>query len=144
MDDLIVRVISRVCIPFIMLYGLYVIIHGSLSPGGGFAGGAILGAALVLHTLVFGLPKGKTKSPELFFNRKVDALWCFLFMALVAVTMGYDVQKTHELGKYAGTVVKPELFSIVTIAIGLKVVISMISFFHLLIDEEEEKAGGTD
>lgn len=142
MDDLIIKIISRLCIPFIMLYGLYVVIHGSVSPGGGFAGGAILGAALVLYTLVFGLPRGKTKSPERFFNRKVPALWCFLFMALVAVTMGFDVQKSHELGKYADMVIKSELFSIVTIAIGLKVCISLISFFHLLIDEE--KPDGTD
>lgn len=50
-DDLINKTICRLMIPFIQLYALYVIAHGHHSPGGGFQGGVILGASLILLAL---------------------------------------------------------------------------------------------
>ena len=44
----------RVIVPFIMLYGVYVLIHGEDSPGGGFQAGALFGIAVVLSRLVHG------------------------------------------------------------------------------------------
>lgn len=44
----------RFIIPFIMLYGVYVLIHGEDSPGGGFQAGALFGIAVVLSRLVHG------------------------------------------------------------------------------------------
>jgi multicomponent Na+:H+ antiporter subunit B len=46
----IVSFIARVAWPFCLVYGLYVIIHGHLTPGGGFQGGAVMatGAALMM------------------------------------------------------------------------------------------------
>ncbi|PKM70436.1 MAG: sodium:proton antiporter, partial [Firmicutes bacterium HGW-Firmicutes-18] len=55
MDDLIVKNITKIVTPFIQLYGIFIILHGHISPGGGFAGGAIIGASLILYTLAFGL-----------------------------------------------------------------------------------------
>ena len=47
-QDLIVRTVCRLMLPFIQLFGLYVIAHGHHSPGGGFQGGVILGSSLIL------------------------------------------------------------------------------------------------
>lgn len=46
--DLIIETACRMLIPFIQLFGLYVIAHGHHSPGGGFQGGVILGASIIL------------------------------------------------------------------------------------------------
>ena len=46
--DLIIKTVCRLLIPFIQLFGLYVIAHGHHSPGGGFQGGVILGASMIL------------------------------------------------------------------------------------------------
>jgi len=46
--DLIIKTVCRLLIPFIQLFGLYVIAHGHHSPGGGFQGGVILGASIML------------------------------------------------------------------------------------------------
>ncbi len=51
---LIPRVVGRVLIPFILLFGLYVQFHGEYGPGGGFQAGAIIAAALILHSLLEG------------------------------------------------------------------------------------------
>lgn len=53
-DDIIIKTVARILIPFIQLYALYVIMHGHYSPGGGFQGGVILGASLVLLLITHG------------------------------------------------------------------------------------------
>jgi multicomponent Na+:H+ antiporter subunit B len=50
----VVDVSTRLLIPFIFLFAAYVVVHGHTSPGGGFQGGAILGAALIVIRLVRG------------------------------------------------------------------------------------------
>lgn len=52
--SLIVRTIARLVATFITLFGVYVALYGHVSPGGGFAGGAILAAGLILVLLAFG------------------------------------------------------------------------------------------
>ena len=54
-EKLVVRVVARLLIPFILLFGLYVQFHGDFGPGGGFQAGVIFAAAFVLYGLVFGL-----------------------------------------------------------------------------------------
>lgn len=60
-ESIVVRTVSRIMIPFIQLFGLYVIVHGESSPGGGFQGGVILGASIILLAIVFGLEEAKRR-----------------------------------------------------------------------------------
>ena len=59
------RMVGRMLIPFILLFGLYVQFHGEYGPGGGFQAGAIVAAAMILYSLLEGedaalkvLPRG--------------------------------------------------------------------------------------
>jgi multicomponent Na+:H+ antiporter subunit B len=54
-ESLIIQTAVRMLVPFIQLFGLYVIVHGHYSPGGGFQGGVILGASFVLLALAYDL-----------------------------------------------------------------------------------------
>lgn len=54
-SSIITRTISRLLVPFIQLFALYVIMHGHSSPGGGFQGGVILGASFILLAMSHGL-----------------------------------------------------------------------------------------
>jgi len=69
--DLIIKTISRLLIPFIQLFGLYVITHGHHSPGGGFQGGVILGASIILLAISYDLRTALRRIRE-----KVDAILC--------------------------------------------------------------------
>lgn len=60
-DQIIGRTIARIMIPFIQLYGLYVIAHGESGPGGGFQGGVILGASIILYALIDGVEAGRRR-----------------------------------------------------------------------------------
>jgi multicomponent Na+:H+ antiporter subunit B len=53
-QHLIPRVVGRLLIPFILLFGLYVQFHGEYGPGGGFQAGAIIAAAVILFALLEG------------------------------------------------------------------------------------------
>ena len=54
-EDLIIKAAVRLLVPFAQLFGLYVVVHGHYSPGGGFQAGVIFAAAFVLYGLVFGI-----------------------------------------------------------------------------------------
>lgn len=62
--DLILRVISKLLIPFILLFALYVQFHGDFGPGGGFQAGVILASAVVFYALIQGLPATRKLVPE--------------------------------------------------------------------------------
>ncbi|MBE9542103.1 MAG: hypothetical protein IMF01_07270 [Proteobacteria bacterium] len=64
-DDIIIRAVARILIPFIQVYALYVIMHGHHSPGGGFQGGVILGASFILYLITHGLEDAKERMSEL-------------------------------------------------------------------------------
>ena len=50
-SDTIIKTVCRILIPFIQIYALYVVAHGDFSPGGGFQGGVIFGAAIILFAI---------------------------------------------------------------------------------------------
>jgi multicomponent Na+:H+ antiporter subunit B len=64
--DLIIKTLCRILIPFIQLFSLYVVAHGDYSPGGGFQGGVMFGATLVLMAISFDLRTALSKVGEKF------------------------------------------------------------------------------
>lgn len=62
-EDIILRTTSSIMVPLIILWGLYVLIHGALGPGGGFQAGVILAAGFILYTAAFGLKETKRILP---------------------------------------------------------------------------------
>ena len=68
--DIIINRTTRLLIPFIQLFALYVVAHGHHSPGGGFQGGVIMGASVILFAISHNL-RTAIKS----FNEKTAALF---------------------------------------------------------------------
>ena len=61
--DLILRVATKMLVPFILLFGLYVQFHGDYGPGGGFQAGVISAAMLILYAITYGLEPAKRVVP---------------------------------------------------------------------------------
>lgn len=61
---LVLRVVTKLLLPQILLFALYVQFHGEYGPGGGFQAGVIFAAGFVLYTLIFGLEKARQVAPE--------------------------------------------------------------------------------
>jgi multicomponent Na+:H+ antiporter subunit B len=63
-EDIIIQTVCRIFIPFMQVYGLYVLAHGHGSPGGGFQGGCIFAASFVLMSIVYDLNEVKRRFAE--------------------------------------------------------------------------------
>jgi len=126
--------------PFIQLYGVFVILHGHLSPGGGFAGGAIIGASLVLYTLAYGLKKGHHKMPHHISSRiETGGILWFIALGLVGVIGGGNFLANKSAGfnmGQLGSIFSAGLIPLATIGIGLKVGSTIVTLFHTMIEEE--------
>lgn len=69
----ILRALSKLLIPLIMVFALYVQFHGDYGPGGGFQAGVIFGAGVILYALVFGLDRAQ----NVFTPRLLQVLMAF-------------------------------------------------------------------
>lgn len=141
MPDRILREITAIILPFIQMYGIYIIMHGHLSPGGGFAGGMILGMSMVLYMLVFGLDSCLRKVPHRMSSvmESMGTLW-YGAVGLVGIIRGTNFLMNKGAGIPLGT--PGELFSsglivIITIGVGIKVASTMLSLFYSLIEEDQ-------
>jgi multicomponent Na+:H+ antiporter subunit B len=70
MNDIVLRVVGKLLIPFAVLFALYVQFHGDYGPGGGFQAGVIVAAAVVFYALIYGLPEARRVVPD----RVVEAM----------------------------------------------------------------------
>ena len=62
--DTILRVCTKLFIPFIFMFGLYVQLHGDFGPGGGFQAGVIMAAAVILYAIIYGLNAAQRAVPK--------------------------------------------------------------------------------
>ena len=62
-EYLVLRVITKLLLPFILLFGLYVQFHGDFGPGGGFQAGVIFAAGFILYAMVYGVRAARKVLP---------------------------------------------------------------------------------
>jgi len=134
---IIVKIISEIVKGFIILFGIYIILQGHLSPGGGFAGGVIIAAAFVLITLAFGQERENKE-----FSKKgsliLDELGIMLFLLIALI--GYMIYGQpffsnfiHKMYPgYSFHIISSGIILICNIAIGIKVGASLFKIFSAL------------
>jgi multicomponent Na+:H+ antiporter subunit B len=69
--DLILRVGTKLIVPFMLLFALYVQFHGDYGPGGGFQAGVISAGVVILLAITFGLETAKRVAPHALVDRMV-------------------------------------------------------------------------
>jgi multicomponent Na+:H+ antiporter subunit B len=63
-DDIILRLIAKLLVPFMLVFALYVQFHGDFGPGGGFQAGVIAAASVIFYSIIFGLAAGRFLVPD--------------------------------------------------------------------------------
>lgn len=138
MKSTILKVVSSFIIPFIQIFGAYVVVNGHISPGGGFAGGTIIGASFILSRIVNGGELAKKKYP---YERFIKTA-CFSLMAY-GLIKGYSfVNGGLALHMYDLPVGTPgKIFSgryLLPLNICVGAIVSVvIYFFYALFSEGE-------
>ena len=133
---LIVRTVTRWVKVFIFLYGVYIIITGHLSPGGGFAGGVIIACSYMLLTLAYGkdFAFGRLK-PSIAAHLDSTGAVIFLAVALFGLGFGGIFFSNFLIEKYAigqNDLLGSGTILISNIAVGLKVAASLFLVFAIL------------
>ena len=69
--DVILRIGTKLLVPFVLLFALYVQFHGDFGPGGGFQAGVITAGTVILFALIFGVKAAKRIAPQALVERMV-------------------------------------------------------------------------
>ena len=132
--DLIIKTACRILIPFIQLFALYVIAHGHHSPGGGFQGGVILGASMILLAISHDLRTALGRMSE-----KVHTILCpvgvFIYAGTGALCMvlGFNFLDYGALARILHVdpvTARSHGILIVEIGVGLAVMATMIWIYN--------------
>lgn len=131
-NDMILQKIATILVPLIMIFGIYIILNGHLSPGGGFSGGAIIGAGLILYLNAFGFEK-----TERFFTEKTYKWISFCSLAFYCVAKSYSfytganhLESKIPLGT-PGAILSSGLILPLNICVGLVVACTMYAFYAM-------------
>ena len=128
----IVKTISCFVAPAVIIFGVYLILHGHLTPGGGFAGGVIIAAGFILLTLALGKGMPLTiLSKSLASILESSGALIFLCVALFGFTGGYFFLNVLPKG-YPFTLLSGGTILISNIGIGLKVGTALFVVFIVL------------
>jgi len=136
----IVKKTTQLIAGMVFLYGIYVIIHGHLTPGGGFAGGVILAGSFILLILAFGsdfmnLTKEEAGS-TLFENL---ATLVVVFLAVSGLLFGTRIFFLNWLPKgTVGQLVSAGMLPLYNIFVGIEVASSILTIFLALVIFKEE------
>lgn len=128
-DNPVPRVIAKIMIPLIILFALYVQLHGDFGPGGGFQAGVIFAAAIILYAIVFGVHAAARVIPSAALKvMMASGVFVFAGVGLVTMALGgafldYDVlARDPMVGQHLGVIV-------VELGIGITVAAVILSVF---------------
>ena len=132
-NDTILKRSAMLIVPIILVFGVYVILNGHLSPGGGFSGGAILGAGFILYLSAFGF-----SSTERFMNAKTVKIITLIALLTYCLAKSYSfftganhLESGIPLGT-PGAIMSSGLILVLNICVGMVVACTMYSFYALV------------
>lgn len=131
-NDVILQKVAKVLVPLLLMFGVYIILNGHLSPGGGFSGGAVVGATLILYLSAYGFEK-----TERFFTYRTFRVvsLCALSFYGLAKSYSFFTGANHlESGIPIGTpgaILSSGLIFPLNICVGLVVTCTMYALYAL-------------
>jgi len=131
---LIVKTITRLTVGLILLYGIYIVLHGHISPGGGFAGGVIIALSFIHLMLAFGRETALKKLSQGLASilESLGALM-FLSIALLGFLGGYFFFNFFPQRGRPFEIFSAGIIPLCNIAISLKVGAGLFAIFAVLI-----------
>ena len=130
--DTIMQKIGIVIMPSIFVFGIYILLNGQNGPGGGFSGGAVMGAAMIIFASAFGFDK-----VDRFFTLKASMIITFVSLAFYSFAksyvffMGANHLENHIPKGIPGAILSGGLILPLDIAVGFVVACTMFGFYSL-------------
>ena len=131
-QDPILRHTARILVPVVLLFGCYVILCGHLGPGGGFAGGSILGGGLILYASAYGFEALERCLNEKSYRRIVaGSLFFYSAAKCYSFYCGANGLETVFSPGTAGRILSAGLILPLNVAVGLVVGCTMYGFYSV-------------
>jgi len=128
---LVLRIVTKMLIPYILIFALYVQFHGDYSPGGGFQAGVISAAAIMLYGLIFGLPSARRLVPDAVVETMVGlGVLIYAGVGLLGLALGGNYLDYFVLARDP---VAGQLRGIFWVEVGVAVTVSgvMLKIFYM-------------
>jgi multicomponent Na+:H+ antiporter subunit B len=140
-DSPIILILSRILAPYIMLFGFYVIFHGHYSPGGGFQGGAVIAASIILIRIA-----NDPQVDEMHFKKSLTiplgsiGVMIFFGIGLLALFFGLNFLDYSFLTITGLSQADARSIGILIIEIGVGIAVTaiLVSLFDNLLGEVED------
>lgn len=131
--SLIVKRITRYTVGLIFMYGVYIVLHGHLTPGGGFAGGIIIALSFIHLVLAFGADEAKKNIPQgiIRIGESLGGMF-FLGIALIGIFSGFFFVNFLSTTGTPFSIFSGGTIPLCNIAIGLKVGTGLFAIFMAL------------
>ncbi len=110
---------ARILIPVVLVFGVYIFLHGHLTPGGGFQGGVLIAAAALLHFL-------SSRRAEIghgilsFVESLSGASYVAIGILGVVLAAGFLDARILPIGEY-GRLISAGVIPVIYALVGLKV-----------------------
>ena len=131
-NDVILQKIAFVLVPIVFIFGIYVILNGHLSPGGGFSGGAMIGAGMILYAVAYGFDRmQKFFNEETYKIVKVGALSTYCVVITYYLYMGANNLDNHISLGVPGMIFSSGIILWLNIFVGIEVACTMYAFYAL-------------
>ncbi len=126
----VLRVVSKLLVPTILLFALYVQFHGDFGPGGGFQAGVMFAAGFILYGLVFGVNSARRVAPPVVVRILIAAgVLLYAGVGVAGLMMGgnyldYGVLSSDPVhGQHLGIL-------LIEVGVGTTVAAVMVSLFY--------------
>ncbi len=129
--SIIVRKITQLMAGLVFLYGIYIVLHGHLTPGGGFAGGTIIAGSFILLTIANGITVISVKH-EKEQSSAIESIGILVFLLIAVFSM---LLATHVFFRNflphgtPGNLVSAGVLPIYNIVVGIEVAAGLLSIF---------------
>jgi multicomponent Na+:H+ antiporter subunit B len=133
-SNVILRVTTKLMLPFVLLFALYVQFFGDFGPGGGFQAGVVIAGAVILYAIVFGIDEAQRVVPLGLVRRMVPAgVMIYAGTGLVALLFGHNYLDYSVLSHDAA---HGHEYGIFSIEVGVLVTVSgtMTSIFYAFVE----------
>ncbi len=130
--DSIARNVAAVLVPCIVVYGVYVLLNGQNGPGGGFSGGAVLGAGMIIFSAAFGF-----RNADRIITRRLCTCVTFAALSFYSFAKGYvfftgaNHLENHIPKGTPGAILSGGMILPLDIAVGMVVAFTMYGFYSL-------------
>jgi len=132
--SIIPKTITRLLFPFVALFGAYIVVHGHLSPGGGFPGGVIVASAFIMIAVAYGV-EGLKKEKRVIRAEILESIGglAIVIFGMLGIAIGLsflqNVFPTGQLGELFSGGILPFLY----LGVGLKVAAGILLVFYSML-----------